>query len=245
MDEPLLDASGLSARADGARLDAYALTVAPGARIGLVGPEGAGKRLVIDLLSGFRSAAAGRILFAGEDLAGAPPAAFARAGIARTFRELRLFHSMTAWENVAVALHQRHGRGWIDTMFGLARARRQEAWIEGRALNLLQELGVRDASHLPAASLPPEAARRVAIARALALSPKLLLLDALFARATAMEADSLLATLRALQDVYRFAILLSARERRPIERFCDHIQTLPAETPDASVTDAPKADPGG
>ncbi len=140
--------------------------VAAGQVVGLIGPNGAGKTTMFNCVAGYFAPSAGNILFEGKPIAGLPPEACARAGVARTFQIARTFTSMTACENVMTAamMTQRH----------VAQAR--EA-----ALRWLAFTGLQRFADKPAASMTISEQRRLAVARALALEPRIVLMDEVMA----------------------------------------------------------------
>ena len=134
--------------------------------VGLIGPNGAGKTTLFNCIAGYYAPSEGNIVLDGSDLAGLPPEACARAGVARTFQIARTFGSMTACENVLTAalLLNRH----VPT------ARRE-------ALNWLAYVNLSGAADKPAQSMTISEQRRLAVARALAIAPRILLLDEVMA----------------------------------------------------------------
>ena len=138
----------------------------------LVGPNGAGKTSLFNLLTGFLRPTAGRILLFGEDVTGFRPEAIARRGVARSFQITSLFERISVREHVALALQARAGEGY-GFWRTVARLRRHD----GRARELLEEVGLADLAERPAGSLPYGQKRALELALALALEPRLLLLD--------------------------------------------------------------------
>lgn len=162
-DPPVLVTEGLTRRFQGlTAVDDVSLTIAPGRITGLIGPNGAGKSTLVNLLSGHIAPTAGRISFGDRDLTGLPAQGIARAGLARTFQNNRLFDRLTVRENVAVAA------------IGVGASRRDAAARAERelvAMNLLAD------AERSAGALPYGARKRLDIARCLATEPTLLLLD--------------------------------------------------------------------
>ena len=147
------------------------LAVAPGARFGLIGPNGSGKTTVLNLISGVLAPDAGAIAWNGASIEGQPAHRFAQLGIARTFQNLRLVPHMTVRENVWLAQHSLPGASALrrGTPLERTRAERVEA--------LLASLGLAAWRDTPVSTLPLAQQRRVELARALAREPSLLLLD--------------------------------------------------------------------
>ncbi|HUQ17812.1 MAG TPA: ABC transporter ATP-binding protein [Candidatus Saccharimonadales bacterium] len=138
----------------------------------LVGPNGAGKTSLFNLLTGFLRPTSGRILLFGDDITGLRPEAIARRGVARSFQITSLFERISVREHVALALQARAREG-----YGFWRTIRALRRFDGRALELLEEVGLAELADRPAGSLPYGQKRALELALALALEPRLLLLD--------------------------------------------------------------------
>ena len=152
-------------------------SINPGELIGLIGPNGAGKTTVFNLITGVYNPTAGRILFNDIAIPGHKPHQITRLGIARTFQNIRLFPSMSVFDNVrtAMVMHQQHG-----ITHALMRGKGhhdEEVLIEQDILDLLDIFKLRAAAHVECKSLSYGDQRRLEIIRALATKPKLLLLD--------------------------------------------------------------------
>src|SRR5919198_166471 len=145
--------------------------------VSLIGPNGAGKTTFFNMLTGLYRATAGTILFDGEDVTDKPPHAITKAGIGRTFQNIRLFPQMTALENVLVGMHSRLRGGILGSIFGTPRVRREEREAGEKARELLRFSGLRGVDHELAEALSYGDQRRLEVARALATEPKLLLHD--------------------------------------------------------------------
>lgn len=153
--------------------------VDPGEVVGVIGPNGAGKTTFFNLITGLYRPTSGRILIAGKDLTGRRPDAMLRAGVARTFQNIRLFQNMTVLENVLVGYHHRLHSHVLGDILKPPRTRREEAEARVRALEILRLFGDRllpQANEL-ARSLAYADRRLLEVARALASAPKVLLLD--------------------------------------------------------------------
>ena len=170
---PILAARGLTRDFRGFRaVDGVDLDVAEGSVHALVGPNGAGKTTLFNLLTGFLTPSAGRIEVAGRDVTGLPPEQVARLGVARSFQVTSLFPRMTAAQHVELALQSRTGLGW--------RFWRSEKLLRrwtGRAVELLDEVGLADAAGTQVSALSYGRKRALELAIALALEPRVLLLD--------------------------------------------------------------------
>jgi len=174
----LLAVEGLSKEFGGLKaVDDVSFEVRPGSVHSIIGPNGAGKTTLLNLLNGIYAPSAGRISFDGRALNGAPPHAFAAAGIARTFQNLQIFFNMSAVENVQVGGHLRARRGLAGALLRLPGRAADERTYRDAALELMRFVGVEEYAAAPADALPYGALKRLEIARALAARPKLLLLD--------------------------------------------------------------------
>jgi len=174
----LLEVRKLTKRFGGLRaLNGVDLTVATGQIHGLIGPNGAGKTTFFNLVTGLLEPTSGEILLEGKSIVGRKPHQVTRAGIARTFQNIRLFKAMTALENVMVG-HDAHGRaGVLEAVLRTRRSRREEGEAGRAAMRLLGAMGIATLANQVAGNLSYGDQRRVEIARALGTQPKLLLLD--------------------------------------------------------------------
>lgn len=143
----------------------------------LIGPNGAGKSTMINMLTGVVKPTSGSIRFLGQEIAGKPAHLICSMGMGRTFQNLRLFSDLSVLDNVMLGRHTRMRNGFFSSLMGLPVAGRQEAVTRGRALELLELVGLAHLAHQPAGSLPYGLQRRAELARALATEPQLLLLD--------------------------------------------------------------------
>jgi branched-chain amino acid transport system permease protein len=141
----------------------------------LIGPNGAGKTTLLNILSGIVPPDRGSIRFNGRDVTGWPPYRIARAGLGRTFQNLKLFAGMSVLDNVKLGLHAHMPTGFFGSLLG--RGGRAECAARDEALQILETLGMRDKAQEIAGSLPYGVQRRLELARALATHPRLLLLD--------------------------------------------------------------------
>ncbi|WP_348755357.1 ABC transporter ATP-binding protein [uncultured Aquincola sp.] len=175
---PLLQVWGVCQRFGGVQaLADVDLCVAAGEIQGLIGPNGAGKTTLFNVITGIQPPDAGRFMLAGRPDRPATPQHAARAGIARTFQNIRLFAGMTVLENVMVGRHLHSRQGVFGAFLRHAAARREEAAIRAAALRLLRRMGMDQHADRPAGQLAYADQRRVEIARALAAEPILLALD--------------------------------------------------------------------
>lgn len=143
----------------------------------VIGPNGAGKTTLFNLITGSLGATSGAVRFNGENIQGKKPHKVAACGIARTFQNIKLFHDMTALENVMVGRHLRSGAGFMASMFNMPWTYKEEKQITEKSMELLELLEIAEFADIDASSLAFGQQRAVEFARALALDPELLLLD--------------------------------------------------------------------
>jgi branched-chain amino acid transport system ATP-binding protein len=153
------------------------IDVAYGETHAVIGPNGAGKSTLFSLIGGHLRASAGSISYAGARLDRVAPHRRARSGIAMVFQGARLFHGMTALENVMVGAHATTRAGALSATLRLPRHRREEREIRGWASEALARVGLADWADRPAEALPLGQQRALQVGRALCASPRLLLLD--------------------------------------------------------------------
>jgi branched-chain amino acid transport system ATP-binding protein len=173
-----LEVAGVTVRFGGlTALDNVSLAVAPGEAVGVIGPNGAGKTTLFNVICGFVRADEGSVRWNDRPLDRVRPHDLAKHGIARTLQGVGLFKGLTAVENVMVGA-ERHARAnALSALLGLPGSDRAERKLRERALQQLDELGVKDAADRLPGALPYGVQKRVALARALVAQPKLLLLD--------------------------------------------------------------------
>jgi ABC-type branched-subunit amino acid transport system ATPase component len=153
------------------------LSVPAGRVVGLVGPNGAGKTTLLNLVAGVYRVSSGALRFGARDITQHSTAKRARAGIRRTFQNLKLFGEMTALENVAIGLHAQMRAGFFDAVLTTPRHRREERSIEERSMAVLHFVGLAGVAHVRAGALAYGHRRLLEIARAMVARPTLLLLD--------------------------------------------------------------------
>ncbi|HEX9288363.1 MAG TPA: ABC transporter ATP-binding protein [Anaeromyxobacteraceae bacterium] len=192
----------------------------------IIGPNGAGKTTFFNVLTGLYAPDEGDVTFQGHSLVGLRPDQITALGICRTFQNIRLFANMTSAENVLVGMHRRIGLGLKDVLFGGLRVVREESRLWGRALELLDRVGLRAGANEIARNLPYGDQRRLEIARALGSEPALLLLDEPTAGMTQGEAATLMALLRRLVAELRLTILLIEHNMRVVMGVSDRVTVL-------------------
>jgi len=226
MNELLLNISGVNKRFGGLQaLTDVRIQIAKGQIYGLIGPNGAGKTTFFNVITGLYQPDTGSFQLDGKAYSPSAPHAVAKAGIARTFQNIRLFGEMTALENVMVGRHVRTRQGVFGAIFRHRAAREEEAAIRGRAQELLDFVGIGQFAHRTARYLSYGDQRRLEIARALATDPKLLALDE---PAAGMNATEKLALRELLVKIQRagITILLIEHDVKLMMGLCDRISVL-------------------
>ncbi len=174
--------------------------IEPGAIVAMIGPNGAGKSTVFNLITGIYQPSKGTIQFDGRHIEGLRTDLVTKAGIARTFQNIRLFSFMSALDNVMTGEHPRmHAKLW-DSLLHTPQMRAEERSVRERALELLRFVGLETDADNYARNLPYGSQRRLEIARALASSPKLILLDEPAAGMNPREKTDLVALIRRIRD---------------------------------------------
>ncbi|MGW1197709.1 ABC transporter ATP-binding protein [Streptomyces sp. NPDC002536] len=222
---PLLAATGVTMRFGGlTAVRSVGLTVHPGQIVGLIGPNGAGKTTLFNCLTGLYTPTEGTVTYRGRTLP-SKPHLVTRAGIARTFQNIRLFANMTVLENVLVGRHTRTREGLLSALVRGPAFHRAEAASAQRAAELLAFTGLAaKAGHL-ARNLPYGEQRRLEIARALASEPGLLLLDEPTAGMNPQETRATEELVFAIRD-RGTAVLVIEHDMRFIFNLCDRVTVL-------------------
>ena len=194
--------------------------------IGLIGPNGAGKTTVFNLITGVYQPTTGTIHFNGEPTTGLKPHQLTKLGIARTFQNIRLFASMSVFDNVraAVQLHRQHGI--INALWRGRGFRDGERVVDAEVMELLEVFKLGRFRDAEAKSLPYGDQRRLEIVRALATRPKLLLLDEPAAGMNPTEKAELMKTIQFVKDKFRIAVLLVEHDMQVVMGICQRIAVL-------------------
>ena len=218
----LLEIRGVAKRFGGLlALDSVDLSLEEGMIASLIGPNGAGKTTLFHILTGIYRPDRGEIRFRDRSLIGLSPDRVTKAGICRTFQNIRLFSHMTVLENVLVGMHARMGLTLWDILLRSKRLRARERETEIAAIELLRLVGLESKARDWAHQLSYGDQRRLEIARALASAPRLLLLDEPTAGMNASEAQSLMMLLKGLMGRYVQAILLIEHNMRVVMGISD------------------------
>lgn len=204
----------------------FSMEIAPQELVGLIGPNGAGKTTVFNMVTGVYEPTKGDVLFAGERLNGLKPYAITAKGIARTFQNIRLFASLTVFDNVRAAfnLHLKHSA--IHALTRGTRFQTEENEIEQKARDLLNIFNLDRYRDVIGKSLPFGDQRRLEIVRALATRPKLLLLDEPAAGMTPTEKHNLMRLIEFIQERFDISVLLVEHDMRVVMGICRRIYVL-------------------
>ena len=192
--------------------------------MGLIGPNGAGKTTIFNLLTKVYQPTHGTILLNGRDIHGLNTAQINRAGIARTFQNIRLWKAQTVFDNVLIAKHMRRSSNMFSATF--RGNRKEEAQQRAEVLELLKVVGLEDVQNELATSLPYGKQRRLEIARALATNPKLLLLDEPAAGMNPQETLELTAFIRSIRDRFGLTIFLIEHHMNLVMDISDRIYVI-------------------
>jgi branched-chain amino acid transport system ATP-binding protein len=223
----------------------FSLEVRRGELVGLIGPNGAGKTTAFNVITGVYPPSAGEVYLEGKRIGGQPVQAINRAGVARTFQNIRLFGSLTVLDNVTVGFSHSRELGLTKTLLRAPRFFREHDRATADGMALLTTLGLADKADYQARNLPYGDQRRLEIARALATRPKILLLDEPAAGMNPQEKLVLMDLIRSIRDKFGLGILLIEHDMKLVMTICeritvlDHGETIAVGTP-AQVQCNPK-----
>lgn len=222
---PILNCINLGVTFGGLKaVDDFNLMIGRTEIAGLIGPNGAGKTTVFNLLTKVYQPTHGTILLDGQDTHNMTTAQVNRAGIARTFQNIRLWKSMTVFENVLVAKHMRAKQNVFSAIFR-ANAK-EEARMREETMELLKEQGLEQYKDEIATSLPYGLQRRLEIARALATDPKLLLLDEPAAGMNPQETQELAEYIKEIRDRHHLTVFLIEHHMDLVMKISDYIYVI-------------------
>ena len=202
------------------------LQIGAGELVGLIGPNGAGKTTLFNLITGVYQPTTGQISFAGQPTEKHKPHQLARRGIARTFQNIRLFASLSAFDNVRAATQLHRARGIRDALLRGKSFRHGEDKNAAHVLELLEIFHLGKFRDEPAKSLSYGDQRRLEIVRALATRPKLLLLDEPAAGMNTTEKAELTRLIRFIKEKFQTSILLVEHDMPLVMEICERIAVL-------------------
>ncbi|NLK27197.1 MAG: ABC transporter ATP-binding protein [Clostridiales bacterium] len=207
-------------------VDSFSITIEKGELYGLIGPNGAGKTTVFNLLTGVYKPDMGQILLDGVDITGKNPIEINKAGIARTFQNIRLFRNMSVLDNVKTGLHNNYKYSTAAGILRLPSYFKTERRMNERAHEILKVFDLDQEANTLSANLPYGKQRKLEIARALATEPKLLLLDEPAAGMNPAETDELMETITLIREKYDVTILLIEHDMKLVSGICEKIFVL-------------------
>ena len=223
----LLEVKNLGISFGGLRaVNAFDIEIEKGQLYGLIGPNGAGKTTIFNLLTGVYKPDEGIIKLDGENITGKKAIDINKAGIARTFQNIRLFKDMSVKDNVKVGLHNHHPYSTLEGILRLPRYFKVEKEMDERAMELLKVFDLDQEADLLASNLPYGKQRKLEIARALATDPKLLLLDEPAAGMNPNETKELMDTIRFVRDKFDMTILLIEHDMKLVSGICEKLTVL-------------------
>ncbi|MDP9345411.1 MAG: ABC transporter ATP-binding protein [Actinomycetota bacterium] len=222
----LLEASGISKIFGGlVAVNDITFRVPEKAIVSLIGPNGAGKTTFFNCLTGLYRPTTGRVVFDGKNITAKRPDLVTRAGIARTFQNIKLFRTMTSIENVQVGMHAQLKSRFSGMVLRTPFNRREEKESYAEARELLRFVGLKRHAEL-AMNLPYGDQRRLEIARALASKPKLLLLDEPTAGMNPQESEELRRLMDSLRSERGISVLLIEHDMKVVMNVSDRITVL-------------------
>lgn len=207
-------------------VDSFNITIEKGELYGLIGPNGAGKTTVFNLLTGVYKPDAGRILLDNVNITGLSTIEINKAGIARTFQNIRLFKELSVLDNVKVGLHNNYKYSTASGILRLPAYYKTEKQMNESAMDILKVFGLDKEADTLSANLPYGKQRKLEIARALATNPKLLLLDEPAAGMNPAETSELMETITLVREKYQVTILLIEHDMKLVAGICEKIFVL-------------------
>ena len=224
---PILECIDLGVTFGGLKaVDNFDITIGRTEIAGLIGPNGAGKTTIFNLLTKVYQPTHGTILLNGKDIHDLNTAQVNRAGIARTFQNIRLFSELTVEENITVAMSSQIKYNMASGIFRLPSFWKGERIAHERAMELLSIFHMEQFANAKAGSLPYGAQRRLEILRALATNPCLLLLDEPAAGMNPSETAELMENIRSIRDTFKIAVLLIEHDMTLVMNICEGIAVL-------------------
>ncbi|WP_028241875.1 ABC transporter ATP-binding protein [Pseudobutyrivibrio ruminis] len=223
----LLEVKNLGISFGGLRaVDEFNLSIEKGELYGLIGPNGAGKTTVFNMLTGIYKPTDGMIYLDGKNITGKKTADINKAGVARTFQNIRLFGDQSVLDNVKIGLHNSYEYGTFTGVFRLPKYFATEKKMDEKALEILSVFGLDKEAKVLASNLPYGKQRQLEIARALATNPKLLLLDEPAAGMNPNETQDLMDTIALIRKEFGVTILLIEHDMKLVSGICEKLTVL-------------------
>lgn len=223
----LLEVKNLGISFGGLRaVDDFEISIKKGQLYGLIGPNGAGKTTIFNLLTGVYKPSEGVISLEGNNITGLKTIEINKAGIARTFQNIRLFKDLSVLDNVKAGLHNHYKYSTLEGIFRLPNYFKMEKAMNEKAMELLKVFELEEEADYLAANLPYGKQRKLEIARALATEPRLLLLDEPAAGMNPNETMELMDTIRFVRDNFDMTILLIEHDMKLVSGICEELTVL-------------------
>ena len=223
----VLEVKNLSISFGGLRaVNGFDIKIEKGQLYGLIGPNGAGKTTIFNMLTGVYKPDEGSIQLEGKNLVGKRTIDINRAGIARTFQNIRLFKNMTVLDNVKVGLHNNYKYSTLTGVLRLPGFYKVEHKMNEKAVELLKVFDLDGYKDVLASNLPYGKQRKLEIARALATNPKLLLLDEPAAGMNPNETKELMDTIKFIRDEFDMTILLIEHDMKLVSGICEKLTVI-------------------
>ena len=217
----LLDVKNLSISFGGLRaVDGFEMQIEKGELYGLIGPNGAGKTTVFNLLTGVYKPNEGIIKLDGETID------INKAGIARTFQNIRLFKQLSVLDNVKVGLHNHYKYSTLEGILRLPKYKKVEKAMDEKTMEILKVFDLDGEADVLATNLPYGKQRKLEIARAMATEPKLLLLDEPAAGMNPNETGELMETIQFVREHFGMTILLIEHDMKLVSGICEELTVL-------------------
>ena len=207
-------------------VDDFHVSIEKGQLYGLIGPNGAGKTTIFNLLTGVYKPDEGIINLDGQDITGKSTIDINKAGIARTFQNIRLFHQMSVLDNVKAGLHNHDKYSLFTGIVHTPKYFKVEKTMNEEAMKLLKVFDLDKEADILASNLPYGKQRKLEIARALATKPKLLLLDEPAAGMNPNETAELMDTIRFVRDHFDMTVLLIEHDMKLVSGICEKLTVL-------------------
>jgi len=225
--KPLLELQDVTVQFGGLKaVSEVSLSIREGELVGLIGPNGAGKTTVFNLITGVYQPTLGQIRFDGKSVVGHRPYRITARGIARTFQNIRLFNSLSVFDNVRTACNMHLSHGISHALVRGPKFAAEERDINRQVMELLEIFGLEKERDDHCRSLPYGHQRRLEIVRALATRPKLLLLDEPAAGMNPTEKQDLMRLIRFTQEKFGLAVLLVEHDMKVVMGICQRIAVL-------------------
>ena len=244
MSNPVLKADHLGISFGGLKaVEGFDLEIRENELVGLIGPNGAGKTTVFNMLTGVYQPTEGAVYLDGNLMAGKKPHQMVKAGIARTFQNIRLFKKMTVIDNVRVAFNLHMKYSVLQSILRTPLVWKEEEEIDRKARELLSVFNMEGLADHIAANLPYGQQRKLEIARALATNPKVLLLDEPAAGMNPTETAELMEAISIIRKRFHVCILLIEHDMSLVMKICERLvvidygQIIAAGTPQEVARD--------